>query len=389
MKLRVCYFGTYRAEYSRNQITIEGLRRAGAEVIECHAQLWTGVEDRVQVASGGWISPDFLARLLQAYSRLLAAHRQIGPYDVMVLGYPGALDVFLAKLLTRLRGCPLVWDIFMSVYLIALERGLQTKSVPSVTALRLLERLACRLPDRLILDTEAYRRWFCETHAVDESRFRLVPTGADDRVFPRLEPRPPNAECLTLVYYGTFIPNHGVPIIVEAARLLPGDPAARFVLIGEGPDKPRALQLVEQYGLKNVEFVDWAPPARLVEYVSRADVCLGAFGATPQSLMTIQNKIYEALAMGRPVLTGDSPTVRAAFEHGRHVYLCERGNPRALAEAVLALQRDSGLRARLAQAGYARFRAGYDPLHVGQAFLNHLLEVVLAEGHGRKRTALD
>ena len=37
--MRVCYFGTYRAEYSRNQIMIEGLRRNGVEVIECHETL--------------------------------------------------------------------------------------------------------------------------------------------------------------------------------------------------------------------------------------------------------------------------------------------------------------------------------------------------------------
>jgi hypothetical protein len=52
--LRVCYFGTYRANYSRNQIMIEGLRRNGVEVVECHERLWHSLEDRVQVASGGW-----------------------------------------------------------------------------------------------------------------------------------------------------------------------------------------------------------------------------------------------------------------------------------------------------------------------------------------------
>jgi hypothetical protein len=30
--MRICYFGTYRANYSRNVIMVEGLRRAGVEV---------------------------------------------------------------------------------------------------------------------------------------------------------------------------------------------------------------------------------------------------------------------------------------------------------------------------------------------------------------------
>ena len=41
--LRVCYFGTYRAEYSRNQILLEGLRRSGVEVVmgKCLITMWS------------------------------------------------------------------------------------------------------------------------------------------------------------------------------------------------------------------------------------------------------------------------------------------------------------------------------------------------------------
>ena len=95
--MRVRYFGTYRAEYSRNQIMIEGLRRAGVEVIECHETLWHGIEDRVQVTSGGWISPAFLWRVLRTYGHLLAKYLKMGPYDIMVVGYPGQFDVYLAR----------------------------------------------------------------------------------------------------------------------------------------------------------------------------------------------------------------------------------------------------------------------------------------------------
>ena len=55
--LRVCWFGTWREDYSRNRIMIEGLRRNGVEVVECHAALWGGIEDRVKLARGGWAGP--------------------------------------------------------------------------------------------------------------------------------------------------------------------------------------------------------------------------------------------------------------------------------------------------------------------------------------------
>jgi len=145
MSLRVVYFGTYRAEYARNQILIEGLRRTGVEVVECHTALWRGVEDRVQAASGGWMNPAFWWRLMRTYVQLLINYRQIGKYDILVVGYPGHMDIFPAWLLARLRRKPLVWDVLNSLYLITTERGIQQRSRFTVELIRHMERLACRL----------------------------------------------------------------------------------------------------------------------------------------------------------------------------------------------------------------------------------------------------
>ena len=373
--MRVCYFGTYRQEYSRNQIMIEGLRQAGMDVVECHETLWSGIEDRVQAASGGWLRPAFIWRVVCTYWHLLQHYRRVGDYDIMVVGYPGQFDVFLARLLTWLRRKPLVWDIFMSIYLIALERRLDQHSRSTIGALRGVEWLACRLPDRLILDTAEYVAWFGRTYDVAAERFRLVPTGADDRVYRPVEVTRSGDDPFRVMYFGTYIPNHGVQNIIEAARLLRGKPQLEFELVGDGPERETAQKLAASYGLVNISFVAWLDQPALVARAAHADLILGAFGSTPQSVMTVQNKIYAALAMAKPVVTGDSPAVRQALIHGEHVYLCERENPRSLAEAICNLQNDATLRARLATGGRKLFTTQFDLLHVGQRFARHLDEL--------------
>ena len=374
--LRVCWFGTWREEYSRNRIMIEGLRRNGVEVIECHVSLWGGIEDRVRLAKGGWTGPAFLLRAAWACLRLFVRSFSTGPWDVLMLGYPGQFDAYLARLIAWLRRKPLVLDAFMSPYLIAWERGLVTRAPLTGKLIHALEKGGLKLPDLIIQDTAEYADWLVREFGLPPDRIRLVPTGADSaRFYPRPAPDPGDG-LFRVLYTGTFIPNHGVPAMIRAAEKLKADASIRFIFIGEGPDKADAVSFAQANGLRNVSFEGWLPGEELPARLAAADLCLGAFGTTPQSLMTVQNKIYEGLAMGKPVLTGDGPAVRAALKHGEEVWLCPRAEPAALAQAVLTLKNDPALRARLARQGRSRFLKIGTLEAVGATLRRHLEEIV-------------
>lgn len=378
-KLTICYFGTYRANYSRNQIMLTGLQVNDIEVIECHIPLWHSIEDRVQIATGQWASFSFASRLFTTYWQLLKKYYSLTQdYDVMVLGYPGQLDVILARLLTWVRGKPLALDLFMSIYLIAIERGLDKKSRLSIKLLWLLEAIICHLPNLLICDTQTYIQWYNRIYGVVTDKFRLVPTGVDDRIFHPI-PLVANNSCrlFRVLYYGTYIPNHGIETILETAKILEHQPYIKFELIGTGPTKEKALYLAQLYSLSNVEFIDWLEKKHLIQKITNADILLGAFGTTPQSMMTVQNKIYEGLAMAKPLITGDSPTIREIFKHQQHLYLIERQNPSELAQAILALLANSELRDKLATFGYGLVKEKFATKSIGQKFRQHLEELRL------------
>jgi glycosyltransferase involved in cell wall biosynthesis len=345
---------------------IEGLRRNGVEVIECHIPLWRGIKDRVEAASGGWLRLGFIFRVIRTYWNLLRAYLKVGDYDVMVLGYPGQLDVYLARVLTWLRGKPLVLDVFMSIYLIASERGLTDNHPVTARLIYWLEKIACLLPDLLIIDTAEYVQWFQETYGLDPDRFRLVPTGADDRIFHPVETEKPDDDLFRVVYYGTFIPNHGVK----------NEPDIYFELIGEGPTKAKAVALVEKYELKNVTFTGWVDKQYLPYRVARADVCLGAFGQTPQSLMTVQNKIYECMAMGKPIITGGSPAVQDVLLAGEYVLICQREIPHSLADEIVRLKALLILQERLSKRGREIYIRQFTPHALGSQMIDHLYAIL-------------
>lgn len=352
--LRVCFFGTYRAGYIRNQVMIQGLRSQGVTLYECHSTLWHSVADRVEQASGGWKHPRFLWRVLVAYWRLLRAHWRTPAYDVMLVGYPGQFDVYLGRLLTWWRRKPMALDILMSLHLIAEERGLTRKSPFTGWLIFWMEKIGLKLPDLLIADTVEYETYYRQKYNLPPKRFRRVPLGVDDRIYnPRPDLQPP-VNCFRVIYYGTFIPLHGIETVIRAAALLRDCPHIQFDLYGDGQERPKAEQLARQMDLCNVRFCGWLEKEKLPEEIARSHVCLGVFGTTKQSLCTIQNKIWEGMMMHRPVITGDAEAIRSELTHKKHVYLVERANPQALADAILELEANPQQRQELGTAAYER-----------------------------------
>jgi glycosyltransferase involved in cell wall biosynthesis len=374
--IRVCYFGTYRAEYARNQILIEGLRRNDVEVIECHELLWYGVDDRVATAKGGWKNPDFLWRLIKVYLRLLKRYQKVQPHDIIIVGYPGHFDVFLARILSIIHRKPLVWDILNSLFLITQERGLHDEHPITGWMIRNEEKIACRVPDMMLLDTKLFVQWFNETHNVDVSKFRLVQIGADDRYFQPSKVTHPAKDHFEVIYYGSYIPNHGVDTIIEAANILSQDKVVHFKLIGTGPDYKKAQTLARNYQLQNVTFIDWLDREDLVFHIADADLVLGVFGATIQNQLTNNNKIYEAFAMKKPVISADSPALPAVLNHQEHLYLCQRGDPKSLADGILELKNNPNMCDVLAQNGYRIFNQYFNIAKIGKRFSSYLIELL-------------
>ena len=369
----VCYFGTYRQNYSRNKNMIAALRLVGVEVKECHVPLWRGVEDRVAVTSGGWKKPAFLWRVIKTYWQLYWKYTHIGEYDILMVGYPGQFDVFFARMLANRKHKPLVWDVFMSIYLVALERQLDQVEGSSINFIRKAEAKALKKPDMLIQDTQPYVDWLFETYQISPEKFRLVPTGADDRIF-KPQPGINNPDSIfRVLYYGSYIPNHGVSVILGAAELLQAHSDILFEMIGEGPERAGAERFVQQKGLINVQFQSWVSQDELPSRITQADVCLGAFGQTPQSLMTVHNKVYEGMAMGKPVITGQSPAIAAQFHSGEELLACPR-TPQGLAESILQLKEDPAFRARLGANALQAFQERYSLQSLGKLLLGYLHE---------------
>lgn len=361
------------------------LRSAGVDVVECHEALWHGIEDRVGAVSGGWLKPKFWLRVVKAYRSLLKKYQEIGDYDVLMVGYPGQFDVFLAHWLCRKSRKPLVWDVLMSLYLISKERNLDQKHAFVVEWIKRIEKQSVRQADLLLIESSHYAEWFHQNYFVPLKSFAYLPLGVDETIFfpERCPKHLESAPGIHILYYGGFLPSHGVGVIIEAARILATTDSIHFELAGEGPEQEGAIR--DSEGLANITFSGYLPEEELLDRICRADICLGVFGQTPQSMMTVQNKLFECLSMGKCVISGQSEAVRDLFEDREEIWLCERTG-KGLAQAITKLATEPALRKNLANHGASRIKKDYRFQSLGLKLRQELENLTVDGSH---QTVLD
>jgi glycosyltransferase involved in cell wall biosynthesis len=178
-----------------------------------------------------------------------------------------------------------------------------------------------------------------------------------------------------VLFYGRHLPLHGVGTILGAAARL-GE-RADVVLIGSGPERPRMEVLARQLRAP-VTWRDDVPLAALPAELAAASVVLGVFGTGLKAAIVVPNKVYQAAAVGRPLVTRDGPALREVLDPGRHCLVCPPGDPDALAAGVAQLLDDPALAARLGAAARLHVLSRF-----GESQVAERLADVLASAVGR------
>jgi glycosyltransferase involved in cell wall biosynthesis len=336
----VVLVGDYGDDYPREKVLRRGFDRAGARVHECRFS----DSSRFPGPTTLLLLPLFYLRIAR---RVLALRDAGVSPDLVVLTKFNPLVVPVAWLYARLVGCPLVYDLFVSLHRTAEMRGVHPLAVRAVYA---VERLVYRLPDHHLVGTDQFADLYADTYGVPRERFVRLPPGADEDWF---HPRDDAArrDRFTVLYWGNFLPHHGVGTIVGAAAELRDEPY-EFVFLGDGPERERYERMAADLSLSNVRFEGFVARETQQEWIAASHVALGVFADDPRSLASVTNKVSEAVASRRAVLTESSPAIDAWFDHGESVYTVPPADPVALAAAVRTLADDPDLVDRIAAGGH-------------------------------------
>ena len=226
--------------------------------------------------------------------------------EIIIATSPQFFTAVGGWLLAAIRRVPFIFEL----------RDLWPASIIAVGAMKknfiyhCLERLELFLYKKskfIIALTESFKADLV-SRGISENKIHFIPNGAEINTY---TPRPKNENLLDqmnlsgkfiLGYIGTPGMAHGLDLVLKAADKLRKNPKIHFLFVGSGAERENLIKMAKEMGLANVTFVPRQPKSVIPNYLSICDIALVHLNNDPVFKTVIPSKIFEAMAMGIPIL---------------------------------------------------------------------------------------
>jgi glycosyltransferase involved in cell wall biosynthesis len=263
--------------------------------------------------------------------------------------------LIFAGLIPRLTGSRLILYLFESMP----EIWAQKKGLPmrhrAIRFLQWQEKVSCAFAHAVICCHDMARDALV-ARRIPASKITAILNVPDESLFHRYESvKAVNDGVLRLVQHGTMTENYGIQVVLEALAAL--NPAVRvhYDVIGEGEYRPALEETARALNLRErVTFHGYVTRERLLELLLQSTM-----GVVPM-LFEYQspNKLFEFVALGKPVIASDRATFKQHFAEDEILYF-RTGDAKDLARAIEETSRrpeDMQARADRASRRYEKYR---------------------------------
>ena len=254
-------------------------------------------------------------------------------FDFLFFGFlPQAILPFFRKR----RGEKIISDVFYSLYDTVIEdRKVFGKKSLIARVCKELDRQTLSKSDVVITDTLAHSRYFCDSFNCALEKFHRIWISAgeeySERKLGQLSIEDDNV--CNVLFVGSFIPLQGVEVILSAAALLARENFS-FTFVGNGQTFIESRRSAKNFELKNVCFLGARSSEEILNLAEDSHILLGIFGTSDKAQRVIPHKVFEALAIGKPVITERSPAVCELLEEKRDVILVNPGDAMDLVDKL-------------------------------------------------------
>jgi len=292
-------------------------------------------------------------------SAILASRKHLRETpDVFIGTSPTFFAAMAADHVARVRKRPFVMEVRDLWPALFIELGV-LKNRTMIAMLEKLELSLYRHSSRVVTVTESFRQDLIR-RGVPDWKVKTIPNGADiDFWTDRGEGSALRARLgigddeLVVLYIGAHGISQTLTSVLRAAARLRDRRDVRFLFVGEGAEKEKLLAFAAQEKLANVTFIDPVGKDEVRAYYSLADVCLVPLRDIPLFSTFIPSKMFEILAMQRPIIGSLRGEAAEILERSGGAMIVPPENDEALADAIVRMH-EMGAAARAAMGARGR-----------------------------------
>lgn len=181
-------------------------------------------------------------------------------------------------------------------------------------------------------------------------------------------------ERFVVIYVGAHGLANDLTQIVRAAALLKDD-NVHFLLIGDGPEKGKLMEIVDQQKLTNVSFMDPVPKSEIFDYIVAADAGVSVLKKAAVFKTVYSNKTFDYAACRKPVLMAIDGVSRTMIESAEAGMFVEPENPEDFALKVRVYMADRVLLREHGDNGYRFVKAHFDRDILAKEYLKAILSI--------------
>lgn len=274
--------------------------------------------------------------LTYAWRALWIGKRLLEKPNVIIGTCVHPFAVLSAYILSKFKKCRFFFEVTDLWPQTLIEMGALSEKNPVTLGLRILEKFLYQKAEKIIT-LLPYVDDYISDLGISKNKVVWIPNGVDLSRYKELKAYDGGiSKIFTIMYLGGHSKYKCLEVILEAAKILQnkGMNNLKFILIGNGSEKPFLIKYSKDLNLQNVEFQPLVPKHEIVKVINRADALIDTFRSLSLLKYGVSTvKLSDYLASGRPILYAIKGANNPVAEAGAGITIPPE-NPQALTEAV-------------------------------------------------------
>lgn len=301
--------------------------------------------------------------------------------DVLVATSPQFLCAVAGHAISLVRRCPFVFEVRDLWPESVVAVGALSARHPIILGLELLERHLYEHANHIVVVTDSFKEKLSQ-RGVDPQKISVIKNGADlSRFAPRskqnaLRARLAYGDRFVVAYVGTLGMAHGLGSVLDLAARLQNNDQVRFLFVGDGAERNALEARVESDALTHVTFLGAVPRDDINEVYAACDVCLVPLRKAELFQSVIPSKIFEIMAMERPMILSVDGEARRIVEQSHSGLYVPPEDVDGMTAAVEKLIAEPDLAQRMGESGRRFVIENFDRNELAARYLDILRALV-------------